>query len=118
MPALSRKNVRTMLDPITMRVFFAITLLYMSANEALAATGGTAAPGSLDAAMTNVLNVMTGPTVRTLAVILVAAAGIMMAFGDRMSDGLGKLGKVGLGIGIALSAGSVMDMFGFTAAMV
>ena len=115
---MRKLRLQKYVDQITMRVFFAITLLYLSANEAFAATGSTAAPGSLDAAMTNVLNVMTGPTVRTLAVIMVAAAGIMMAFGDRLGDGMGKLGKIGLGVGIALSAGSVMDMFGFTAALV
>ena len=99
------------------RVLSALTLCLLSMQQqAMAATGGSAAPGTIDATMSNIMEFMTGTTMITVVTIAVALAGLSIIFADRIGDAAPRFGKIILGGALLLSAPSIMQMLGFTAA--
>jgi type IV secretory pathway VirB2 component (pilin) len=94
----------------------AALVLASMTQTAQAGTGGTAAPGTLDASVSNIMDFMTGPTMVTIVTIAVALAGLSIIFSDRIGDAGPKFGKIVLGGALLLSAPSIMSMLGFTAA--
>lgn len=101
---------------LSMRLAVLLGLIFASMQSASAATGSTAAPGTIDASVSNIMDFLTGPTMITVVTIAVALAGLSIIFSERMGDNAGKFGKIVLGGALLLSAPQIMGMLGFTAA--
>ena len=82
---------------VTTPVLVAVMLL-VSIHPALAQAGGT---GSLDSFLTNVVNMITGPTGQAIAIIAVAVCGLGAMFGALSAR---AFGGVVLGCAIVFSA--------------
>jgi type IV secretory pathway VirB2 component (pilin) len=101
---------------LSLRLAALTALILGSMQSASAATGATAAPGTIDASVSNIMDFLTGPTMITVVTIAVALAGLSIIFSERMGDNAGKFGKIVLGGALLLSAPQIMAMLGFTAA--
>ena len=76
---------------------------------ALAGTGGTTGPW--DTGLTQIMNILTGTTARTLIIIATAIMGITWAF-RRHEQGANFFLAVAIGGSIALAAPAVTNLFG------
>ena len=94
------------------RVFLLLALAVVVAGPA-AASGGAAMPW--DGPLQTIASALTGNTVRILAVIAIAAGGIMWAF-TRHEEGVKRISQAVLGLGIAIGAASFAATLGISGA--
>ena len=78
-----------------------------------AASGGAAMPW--DGPLQTIATALTGNTVRILAVIAIAAGGIMWAF-TRHEDGVKRVSQAVVGLGVAIGAASFAATIGISGA--
>lgn len=90
------------------RIFHALlgALIYLSLPAALAAGSGMPWEGPLQ----SILDSVQGPVARIIAVIIIIATGLALAFGDT-SGGFRKLIQIVFGLSIAFAASSFFLSF-------
>lgn len=94
------------------RAFLLLALAVVVAGPA-AASGGAAM--LWDGPLQTIASALTGNTVRILAVIAIAAGGIMWAF-TRHEEGVKRISQAVLGLGIAIGAASFAATLGISGA--
>jgi type IV secretory pathway VirB2 component (pilin) len=88
------------------RLFVAAGIALMFAGAAHAATGGGAGGGMpWEGPLTAVMDSITGPVARIVAILIIVATGLTLAFGD-VGQGFKKLLQILFGLAIAFAAAS------------
>ena len=105
------------MSTISRRVFWTRVLLLLAFVVVVAgpaaASGGAAMPW--DGPLQTIASALTGNTVRIVAVIAIAAGGIMWAF-TRHEEGVKRISQAVLGLGIAIGAASFAATLGISGA--
>lgn len=89
--------------------------LALTTHRAAASTAGAAMPW--DGPLDNLVQNLTGPTVRALVIVAVVAAGLLWAF-TRHEEGLKRVGQIAFGGAIAIGAVTMMANLGIAGATV
>ena len=77
----------------------------VSAGAAQAATGGAGGAMPWEGPLTAVMDSITGPVARVIAILIIVATGMTLAFGD-VGQGFKKLLQILFGLAIAFAATS------------
>lgn len=93
----------TLRVPLRLAAAAAITLCFTSAAHA--ATGGAGGAMPWEGPLTAVMESLTGPVARIIAILIIVATGITLAFGD-VGQGFKKLIQILFGLAIAFAAAS------------
>lgn len=101
-------------SPLKLVVFTALSSL-ASAGAAHAGTAGSELPWNRP--LQTVVDNLTGPTGKILAVAAIVIVGLAWAFG-RSEEGLSTAGKAMIGIGCLLGAPALINLLGFEGAVV
>lgn len=96
----------------TSRVFGLVAVAVLVAGPA-AASGGASMPW--DGPLQTIADALTGNTVRIVAVIALAAGGIIWAF-TRNEEGVKRVAQAVLGLGVAIGAASFAATLGISGA--
>ena len=88
-----------------LRIIPLATTALLMTGAAHAATGGAGGPMPWEGPLTAVMDSITGPVARTIAIIIIVATGLTMAFGD-VGQGFKKLLQILFGLAIAFAAAS------------
>jgi len=96
------RTLATRLRPLA-RVGVALTAAIALSGAAHAATGGGGMPW--EAPLTAVMDSITGPVARIIAILIIVATGLTLAFGD-VGQGFKKLLQILFGLAIAFAAAS------------
>lgn len=99
------KNWMASLKNVTVKMTQAMLLLFVTANIALAADAGGAMPW--EGPLQKIMDSISGPVAKVIAVIVIALAGFGIAFGESGS-GVRRLFQVVLGLAIAFGAASIV----------
>lgn len=88
-----------------MRIIPLATIAIASAGAAHAATGGAGGAMPWEGPLTAVMDSITGPVARVIAILIIVATGMTLAFGD-VGQGFKKLLQILFGLAIAFAATS------------
>lgn len=80
-------------------------IAFASAGAAHAATGGAGGAMPWEGPLTAVMDSITGPVARVIAILIIVATGMTLAFGD-VGQGFKKLLQILFGLAIAFAATS------------
>ena len=116
--SLSHSQDGTRLDRRRRLSLFALRALGLCAlavalADPAAASGGAAMPW--DGPLQTIADALTGNTIRLVAVIALAAGGIIWAF-TRNEEGVKRVGQAVLGLGVAIGAASFAATLGISGA--
>ena len=95
-----KTNSRALLRIIPLAV-----IAVVSAGAAHAATGGAGGAMPWEGPLTAVMDSITGPVARVIAILIIVATGMTLAFGD-VGQGFKKLLQILFGLAIAFAATS------------
>lgn len=105
-------NLRTSVKPLLLAATAATLLLGLSMVALPAHAAGSSMPW--EAPLQSILESIQGPVARIVAVIVIIATGLALAFGDT-SGGFRKLIQIVFGLSIAFAASSFfLTFFSFT----
>ncbi len=110
-PALSRRMAAT-IPRYSARILGLVVFTVLVSAEA-SASGGAAMPW--DGPLQTIADALTGNTVRIVAVIALAAGGIIWAF-TRNEEGVKRVAQAVLGLGVAIGAASFAATLGISGA--
>ena len=110
-PASARRTAAT-LSRYSARILGLVVFTVLVSAEA-SASGGAAMPW--DGPLQTIADALTGNTVRIVAVIALAAGGIIWAF-TRNEEGVKRVAQAVLGLGVAIGAASFAATLGISGA--
>ena len=87
------------------RIIPLAAIAIVSAGAAHAATGGAGGAMPWEGPLTAVMDSITGPVARVIAILIIVATGMTLAFGD-VGQGFKKLLQILFGLAIAFAATS------------
>jgi type IV secretion system protein TrbC len=87
------------------RLGTAVAVTTLAAGAAHAATGGGGGAMPWEGPLTAVMDSITGPVARIIAILIIVATGLTLAFGD-VGQGFKKLLQILFGLAIAFAAAS------------
>jgi len=88
-----------------LRIIPLAAIAVVSAGAAHAATGGAGGAMPWEGPLTAVMDSITGPVARVIAILIIVATGMTLAFGD-VGQGFKKLLQILFGLAIAFAATS------------
>ena len=88
-----------------LRIAPLVAIGILSASAAHAATGGAGGAMPWEGPLTAVMDSITGPVARIVAILIIVATGMTLAFGD-VGQGFKKLLQILFGLAIAFAATS------------
>ena len=108
-PALRLARLRSLARPAAQRLMLAALLLFLAGT---AQAAGSSMPW--EGPLQSILESIQGPVARIVAVIIIIATGLALAFGDT-SGGFRKLIQIVFGLSIAFAASSFfLSFFSFS----